>query len=170
MEKLTLSLNQPGLDDLAYREKWLNDPQTMAYNHACGGTVPFPRERWADWYARWIGGEGARYYRYLRLGGSGEMVGSIAYYYDGQFDGYLCEVLVSAPYRGRGFGRQGLALLCEAAGANGVKRLLDMIAVDNPVAVALFLRSGFRERMRTGEFILVEKELISTPTTGIPTE
>lgn len=156
MERLTLY--RPALDDLVWRERWLNDPQTMSYNHAFGGTIPFPRERWADWYARWVGEVGARYYRYLRLGDSGKYVGNIAYYYDEEFDGYLCEVMIAAPYRGRGFGRQGLALLCEAARANGVKRLLDNIAADNPAA-AMFLRGGFRELMRTGEFILVEKEL-----------
>ena len=156
MDKLTLY--RPELDDLSFREKWLSDPETMSYNHAYGGTVPFPRERWADWYARWIGGEGERYYRYLRLGDSREFVGNIAYYYDEEYGGHLCEVLVAAQYRGRGFGRQGLALLCEAARANGVKRLLDTIAMDNP-AVTLFLRSGFREWRRTDAFILVEKEL-----------
>ena len=155
-EKLTLY--RPELDDLAYREKWLSDPQTMSYNHAYGGTIPFPREHWADWYARWVGDEGTRHYRYLRLGDSGEFVGNIAFYCDEESGGYLCEVLISAPYRGRGFGRQGLTLLCEAARASGVKRLLDHIAIDNPSAV-MFLRSGFRERGRTDEFILVEKEL-----------
>ena len=158
MEKLILSLYRPELDELVWREKWLSDPETMAYNHAYGGTVPFPRERWADWYARWVGDMKERYFRYLRIGGSGAFVGNIAYYYDEEFDGYLCEVLIAAPYRGRGFGRQGLALLCQAARANGVKRLLDNIAVDNPAA-AMFLRGGFRERGRTDEFILVEKDL-----------
>ena len=156
MEELTLY--RPGLDELSWREKWLNDPETMSYNHAFGGTIAFPRERWADWYARWIGDEGARYYRYLRLGDSGEFVGNISYHYDEEYGEYMCEVLIAAPYRGRGFGRQGLALLCEAARANGVKRLLDDIAVDNP-SVTMFLRGGFRERERTGEFILVEKDL-----------
>lgn len=153
-----LILYRPELDELAWREKWLDDPETMSYNHAYGGTVAFPRERWADWYARWIKDEGTRYYRYLRLGDSGKFVGNISYHYDEEFDGYVCEVLISAPYRGRGFGRRGLALLCEAARANGVKRLLDNIAIDNP-SVAMFLRGGFRERGRTGEFILVEKDL-----------
>ena len=158
MEELTLFLYRPRLEDLAYREKWLNDPQTMSYNHAYGGTIPFPRARWADWYARWIGDEGARYYRYLRLENSGDFVGNVSYHYDGEFGEYLCEVLISAPYRGRGFGRQGLTLLCEAARANGVKRLVDNIAIDNPAAV-MFLRGGFRERERTDEFIFLEKEL-----------
>lgn len=156
MEKLTLY--QPGLDELVWREKWLSDPETMSYNRAYGGTVAFPRERWADWYTRWIEDEGARFFRYLRLGNGGEFVGNAAYYRDEEFDGYLCEVLVYAPYRGRGFGRRGLALLCGAARANGVKRLMDKIAVDNP-SVEMFLRNGFRERTRTDEFILVERDL-----------
>ena len=156
MENLTLY--RPGLEDLAWREKWLGDPETMSYNHAYGGTIVFPRERWADWYAWWIEEAGERYYRYLRLGDSGEFVGNISYHYDEEFGEYVCEVLISAPYRGRGFGRQGLALLCEAARANGVKRLLDNIAIDNPAA-AMFLRAGFRERGRTDEFIILEKDL-----------
>ena len=156
MEKLTLY--RPELDDLTWREKWLSDPETMSYNHAYGGTIPFPRARWADWYARWIGDEGACYYRYLRLGGSGEFVGNVSYHYDEDLGEYECEVLIFAPYRGRGFGRQGLALLCEAARANGVKRLVDTIAIDNPAA-ALFLRGGFRERGRTEELIFLVKDL-----------
>ena len=156
MEKLTLY--RPELDDLAYREKWLSDPETMAYNHAYGGTIPFPQECWADWYARWIRDEEGCYYRYLRLGENGEFVGNISYHYDEESDKYECEVLIYAPYRGRGLGQQGLALLCEAARANGVKRLLDNLAIDNP-SVSMFLRGGFRERMRTDEFILVEKDL-----------
>ena len=156
MEKLTLY--RPELDELVWRETWLNDPETMSYNHAYGGTIQFPRERWADWYARWIGDEEERYFRYLRRGDSGEFVGNIAYYSDEKFGGCMCEVLISAPYRGRGFGRQGLALLCEAARANGVKRLVDNIAIDNP-AVTLFLQVGFRERERTDEYILLEKDL-----------
>ena len=156
MEKLTLY--RPELDELIYREKWLNDPETMAYNHAYGGTIPFPRERWADWHAWWIEDEGERYYRYLRLGDSGEFVGNISYHYDEEFGEYECEVLIYAPYRGRGFGRQGLTLLCEAAKANGVKRMVDNIAIDNPAA-AMFLRGGFRERGRTEELIILEKDL-----------
>ena len=156
MEKLTLY--RPKLDELAYREKWLSDPETMSYNHAYGGTIPFPRERWADWYAWWIEDEGTRFFRYLRLGDGGEFVGNVSYHYDEECGEYECEVLIYAPYRGRGFGRQGLELLCEAARANGVKRLLDGIAIDNP-SVSMFLRGGFRERMRTDEFILMEKEL-----------
>lgn len=154
-----LELYQPTLEDLAFREKCLGDPETMSYNHAYGGTVAFPRERWADWYARWMeDNTGAHYYRYLRLKGSGDFVGNISYHFDEKSGEYMCEIIIASQYRGRGFGRQGLTMLCAAAKENGVKRLVDDIAIDNP-SVMMFLRGGFRERMRTAEFILVEKDL-----------
>ena len=55
-------------------------------------------------------------------------------------------------------GRQGLALLCEAARDQGVVRLCDNIALDNP-SVSLFLSMGFRERLRNEEYVLVERTL-----------
>lgn len=154
-----IRLYRPKLEELDFRQSLLGNPETMAYNHAYGGTISFPRERWADWYARWVEDEtGERFYRYLRHEASGTYVGEAAYHYDSEFGEYLCDVLVSAQYRGRGFGRAGLALLCAAAKANGVKRLVDNIAVDNP-STGLFLDAGFRERLRNEEYVLVEKEL-----------
>lgn len=147
------------MEELAFRRELLADPDTMAYNHAYGGTIDFPPERWADWYARWVvDGAGERFYRYLRRESDGVPAGEAAYHYDGALGEYLCDVLVAASYRGRGFGRQGLELLCAAARENGVKRLVDNIAIDNP-SVGLFLSVGFRERLRNDEYILVEKEL-----------
>lgn len=152
-------LYQPALEELSFRQNLLGDPATMAYNHAYGGTIAFPKDRWADWYARWVKSEtGERFYRYLRIESSGEPVGEAAYHYDSEFGEYVCDVLVAAKHRGRGFGRQGLTLLCAAAKENGVKRLADNIAVDNP-SVVLFFSAGFRERLRNDEYILVEKEL-----------
>ncbi len=152
-------LYRPELEELTFRQKLLADPQTMAYNHAYGGAIDFPRDRWADWYARWVETEtGERFYRYLYHKAGGVFVGEAAYYYDKTFGEYVCDVLVAARYRGQGYGRQGLELLCAAAKKNGVKRLVDNIAIDNP-SVSLFVSAGFRERLRKDEYILVEKEL-----------
>lgn len=156
---MEIELYRPAPEELDFRRRLLSDPATMAYNHAWGGTIDFSRERWADWYARWLeGGAGERFYRYLYCRPTGELVGEAAYHFDEEFGEYLCDVLVSARYRGRGFGRQGLALLCAAAKRNGVKRLVDNIAADNS-SVELFRRAGFRERLRTDEYIQMEKEL-----------
>lgn len=157
MDKIVLY--RPKMGELDARERWLGDPETMAYNHAYGGTISFPRERWADWYARWLeDGAEKRFFRYLRREVDGIFVGCVSYHYDGEFGAYLCEVLVAAQYRGRGYGRQGLDLLCKAAKEHSVARLVDNIAIDNP-SVSLFLSAGFREQLRNDEYILLEKEL-----------
>lgn len=93
---------------------------------------------------------GERFYRYLHHEAGQEFVGEAAYHYDAEFGGHVCDVLVAAGHRGRGFGRVGLELLCAAAKANGVGRLADNIALDNP-SVELFLSDGFQERFRTAE-------------------
>lgn len=155
----TVTLHRPALEELSFRQSLLSDPDTMAYNHAWGGTIDFPKERWADWYGRWLeDASGARFYRYLYASQLDSFVGEAAYHLDEELGGYICDVIVSAQYRGRGYGAQGLDLLCQAAKANGVPRLLDNIAVDNP-SVSLFLKAGFREIDRNGTYILVAKDL-----------
>lgn len=158
-EVVTLFLYKPALEELYFRQSLLSDPATMAFNHACGGTIPFPEERWAAWYAKWVEDEsGGRFYRYLYEPSIQKFVGEAAYHYDGEEGEFLCDVIVAAAYRNRGYGRQGLELLCEAAKAGGVERLCDDIAIDNP-SVELFLRCGFREVRRTETYILVARDL-----------
>ena len=58
-----LTLHKPAYEDLWFRQKMLGDEETMSYNHAWGGTIPFPEENWADWYDYWITNpDGKRYY------------------------------------------------------------------------------------------------------------
>ena len=71
---------------------------------------------------------------------------------------YIADVIIYAPYRGKGYGRKGLMLLCEAAKENGIKELHDDIAIDNS-SVELFLKCGFAEVLRTSECVLVKSEL-----------
>jgi len=144
-----LVLYRPELDELGFRQSLLEDPETMAYNHAYGGTISFPRERWEDWYARWVrGGTGERFYRYLYHAASGAFVGETAYHYDGELGEYVCDVVVAARSLSRtGLRPTGLTLLCSAARENGVKRLVDNIAVDN-LSIKLFRQIGFQERLR----------------------
>ena len=71
---------------------------------------------------------------------------------------YEISIQVCAIYRGKGYGREELLLLCEAAKKNGVKELYDDIAIDNS-SIQLFLKCGFREVLQTDKYILVKKEL-----------
>ena len=154
-----IALYRPLLKELSFRQSLLSDPATMSYNHAWGGTISFPPERWAEWYERWVAyGSAERFYRYLWDEGAGCFVGEVSYHWDDGFGAYICDIIVAASCRGRGIGAQGLALLCQAAKANGVDRLCDDIAADNP-SVQLFLRAGFREISRNETYVLVEKKL-----------
>jgi len=152
-----LEMYEPRIEDLWFKEKMMGDEQTMSYNHAYGGTIPFPKERWTAWYDKWIRNhDGKRFYRYLRENET--FVGEAAYHLDEERHFYIADVIVYAPYRGKGYGRQGLLLLCETAKKHGINALCDDIAIDNS-SVALFLQCGFSEVQRTREYILVKKEL-----------
>ena len=154
-----IKLYSPKLEDLRFRQMFMADKETMSYNHNWGGTIPFPEENWADWYDYWVvNPEGRRFYRYLQDEMNGEFVGEIAYHYDSERHINIADVIVYAKYRGKGFGEQGLLLLCDAAKANGVEILYDDIAIDNP-AIKLFLKVGFCEEYRTDEIIMLKKVL-----------
>ena len=148
----------PKIDDLWFKEKMLSDEATMSYNHAWGGTIPFPKERWEKWYNRWVlNHENKRFYRYVKENET--FLGEAAYHFEDERQIYIADVIIYAPYRGKGYGMQALLQLCEAAKSNGVCELYDDIAIDNP-SVNLFIKCGFVVELRTNEYVLVKKELI----------
>ena len=150
---------KPHLEDLWFREAMMADPETMSYNQAWGGTIPFPREKWADWYDCWIANPNKCFCRYITTGKSRSFVGEAAYHYDPEMDLYLADVIISARSRRQGFGKAGLLLLCEAAKNETIPELYDNIAIDNP-GINLFLQCGFHEEYRTEEIIMLKKQLI----------
>lgn len=152
-------LYKPKLEDLWFREQFMSDPETMSYNHAWGGTIPFPKDRWSSWYDHWlIHHDNKRFYRYLQDSVSGAYVGEIAYHYDNEREIWVADVIVASEYRGKGYGSEGLRLLCEAAVNHGIDVLRDDIAIDNP-AIRMFLKAGFAEEYRTDEIIMLKKNL-----------
>ncbi len=158
---MKLTLHIPTYEDLWFRQRMLADPETMAYNHAWGGTISWPREKWSDWYDWWIvHPEGKRFYRYLKDGATGDFVGEIAYHWDDREGFCQADVIVCAPYRSKGYGREGLRLLCQAARENGFDALYDDIAADNP-AIGLFLSEGFVLAGERDMTRLLKKDLIS---------
>ena len=155
---MKINLYKPALRDLWFRQQMLADEQTMSYNRAWGGTIQFPEEAWETWYARWVcDGTGRHFYRYV-LNEAGEFVGEVAYHYSEPLGGHVANVIVYAPFRGRGCGSAALDALCAAAKENGIAVLYDDIAVGNP-AIGMFLRHGFTEQSRTDDVIILKKEL-----------
>lgn len=154
-----LKLYKPKLDDLWFRERLMNDPETMSYNNAWGGTISFPEIKWSDWYNHWIiQHEGKRYYRYLLCKETNEFVGEIAYHFDDSNNVYIANIIVHSNYRGHGYGTEGLKLLCNEAKSNGVTTLYDDIAADNP-SVHMFLKNGFTIDYQTDDIIMVKRVL-----------
>lgn len=154
-----VSLHKPTSDELWFRQALLADPPTMSYNDAWGGTIAFDEGQWDDWFDWWVTHDGGeRLYRYLVDDERDEFVGEVAYHYDAAERIFLADVIVLASERGRGYGREGLLLLCQAARENGVTTLYDNIAPDNP-AIALFRSCGFVEDHRTDEAIYLRKDL-----------
>ena len=150
---------KPSLEELSFRESLMADPETMSYNDAWGGTIPFPKEDWEDWYDYWMNAPESRmYYRYLYDDTAGCFVGEIAYHFDEDRNIHICDVIVLAKYRGRGYGSEGLRLLCEAARENGIAVLYDDIATDNP-SWKLFLKNGFEIDYQNEEVVMVKKVL-----------
>ena len=153
-----IELRKPAFSDLSFRRSLLADEKTMAYNHAYGGTIDFPPDRWEDWYEKWcLDPSGDRFYRYLFDTESGAFVGEAAYH---KTDSgvFLCDVVVHSAFRGQGFGKAGLAALLAAAKENGLSSLSDEIAADNP-SLGLFLAMGFSVTKKTAEKTVVTKLL-----------
>ena len=151
-----ITLHKPELKDLEYRQLLLADKDTMLYNQKWGGTIDFPKENWEAWYKRWVSSDDSeRYYRYFYSEDTQSFVGEVSYHYDTQYQAYIVSIIVEAKYRGAGYGKEGLLLLIEAAKANGIAKLNDDIAIDNP-SVSLFLNVGFTEAWRNEDCIMVE--------------
>ena len=150
---------KPHLEDLWFRQAMMADPETMSYNNSWGGTIPFPRENWEEWYDYWVINPKDRFYRYITTGESRSFVGEAAYHYDNDLNIYLADIIISARSRRHGYGKAGLEMLCEVAQKEKIPELYDNIAINNP-GINLFLQCGFQEEYRTEDIVMVKKQLL----------
>ncbi len=156
-ERPGVAFHTPSLEEMAFRQSLLADEDTMAYNRAWGGTIPFPREKWGPWYDIWVARpEGGRFYRYVT--NRGLFVGEAAWHTDEESGRCLADVIILARERGRGCGGEALRLLCARARNSGIAEIWDDSALDNP-ALRMFLKAGFTEEYRTETAVWVKKVL-----------
>ena len=156
--KTKVFFHKPQPEDLWFREALLADPETMSYNDAWGGTIPFPHDEWGKWYDSWVKNPEKCFYRYITAGKSMSFVGESAWHYDSGRQIFLADIIIMARCRRNGYGSRGLELLCDAARRAGIREIYDDIVIDNP-GIGMFIRQGFREVSRTEGIVLLKKEL-----------
>jgi len=144
-----LRLYIPKPEDGWFYMQMLSDPATMAYNAPWfppDGCIPFTEADWANWYPNWIGQEPERFYAYLQRVSDGAFVGGVNCHHTPERDWWDMGILLYAPERGKGYGRQGLRLLCEQAfRVNGIARLYNEFEPARAAALRIHKAVGFRE-------------------------
>ena len=147
-----IELYVPELEDYWFEELMESDPETMSYNagydvsyygyHYDTGCIDFPKDRWNITYEKRI--RENRYFAYIKDTQLDEYVGYVNYQYIKDDNRYDCGVVVYSKYRGKGYAKAGLQLLCNEAKKNGIKELYDNFEIDRGHTLSLFETVGFK--------------------------
>ena len=117
-----LELYIPKVEDYWYEEKIQSDPKTMSYN--------------AGWDVSYFG-----YHYDTELN---EFVGYVNYHFNNSVNRYDCGILIEDKYRGNGYSKEGLKLLCDYAKSQGIDYFYDDFE-DNRPGTSIFYDLGFKE-------------------------
>ena len=149
--KRNISLYIPKLEDYWYEQKVQSDPLSMDYNagydvsyygyHYDTGCIDFPKEKWEETYNNRI--KNNKFFAFIRDNDINEFVGYCNYHYNKNDDRYECGILIESPYRGKGYSKEALLLLCDAAKENGITELYDNFEVDRGNTLDIFKAVGF---------------------------
>ena len=157
---MELEIYIPQPEDGGFYIKMMSDPETMAYNAPWfppDGCIPEPEEEWKNLCADWIGQEPERFYAYLRRKTDGAFVGDINFHRSSDGDWHDMGIVIYAPERGRGYGRQGLELLVyHAFYEAGISALHNDFETERDAAYSIHRAAGFREAGRNGGIIHLE--------------
>lgn len=144
-----LELYIPRKADGWFYVQMLSDPATMAYNAPWfppDGCIPNAAEEWEDLCESWIGAEPERFYAFLRRRADGAFVGDVNFHYTPDRDWWDMGVVIYAPERGKGYGKQGLRLLADRAfRVAGISRLHNEFETTRDAAYRIHRAAGFRD-------------------------
>ena len=154
-----LRLYIPRAEDGWFYVKMLSDPATMAYNAPWfppDGCIPDAAEEWKQ-TALWASGEPERFYAYLQRVSDGAFVGDVNFHPSPVPGRYDMGIVIFAPERGKGYGKQGLRLLLDRAfRRDGVPCLQNDFESSRDAAYRIHTAVGFRETGRTDGVIHLE--------------
>ena len=155
-----LYLKKPTYEELYFRKEMLEDPNTMNYNagydvsfegyHYDTGCIDFPESKWGSWLEE-KQQDGSSFYAYVNRLEDNTPVGNVNFHLNKTDNIYDIGVVIINEYRGLGYGKEALKLLCEMAFFTyGIERLRDTIPKTRTNALKVFESIGFQ---KTGEFI-----------------
>lgn len=160
MNELRLYIPKP--EDGWFYAKMMTDPATMAYNAPWfppDGCIPEPEAEWEDMQKEWIGHAPKRFYAFLQRISDGVFVGDVNYHESSVPGRYDMGIVIHAPERGKGYGKQGLLLLVHRAFAvDGIPLLCNDFETTRSAACRIHLNAGFREVGRENGIIHLEYE------------
>ena len=144
-----IELYVPKLEDYWYEAKVESDPESMSYNagydvsyygyHYDTGCIDFPESRWEEVYNKRI--RENRYFAYIKDIDINEYVGYVNYQLvDEKWE---CGIVIEAKFRGKGYAKAALKLLCEEAKNNDITELYDNFEIDRDNTLDLFKSVGF---------------------------
>lgn len=146
-----VSLYVPELEDYWYEEKIQSDSSTMSYNagydvsyygyHYDTGCIDFPRSKWKEKFE--VRKKENKFFAYIKDNKINEFVGYCNYQYNENDNRYECGILIEYNYRGKGYAKIALELLCNKAKENGITELYDNFELDRKDALKLFESEGF---------------------------
>ena len=114
----TLELYIPKPEDGRFYVQMMSDPETMAYNAPWfppDGCIPEAEQEWKRLSSDWIGHEPERFYAYLRRTADGAFVGDVNFHYTPARDWWDMGIVIYAPERGKGYGKQIMLHAIDAA-------------------------------------------------------
>ena len=156
---MDLQLYIPEREDGWFYVKMVSDPETMAFNAPWfppDGCIPDPEKEWENLISSWIGCEDKRFYAFLQRKSDGCFVGDVNYHCNPEQEWYDMGIVIYAPERGKGNGKQGLQLLLDRAfRINGISKLRNEFETTREVAYRTHKAAGFKDlRIEDGHYLL----------------
>ncbi|GEM_PF-156179 len=159
-----LKLHIPEYKELWYRQKIMQDSDTMSYNKGYDidfegydketGCIAFPEQKWADWYDYFIDQEPERFYAYVVHERDGEFIGEVNVHKSKDDNWYEMGIVIEAKYRGRGYAVKALWLLLKHTFEDMNAEAVHNCFEDNRnSAVKTHLSAGFAEYRRESGII-----------------
>ncbi|MDD4067146.1 MAG: GNAT family N-acetyltransferase [Clostridia bacterium] len=146
-----IELYVPKIEDYWYEQKLQRDPYTMSYNAGYDvkylgydyntGCIEFPKERWEDVYNS--RNKKDKYFAYVKDNIINQFVGYVNYNYNSNYKRYDCGIVIEYKYRGKGYSKRALELLCYEAKKNNIKELYDNFEKDRENTLKIFKAVGF---------------------------